>query len=129
MEKMNYTLLELKDDRYKGRILGYLAMIMLSIYFGRKNFVAYHTIVELLCIIIALIVLSIAINTYRINSNKSLILLGIAYGFVGAFDLMHTLTYKGMGIFGDNTANIPTQLWIVGRYIEHILFTLYSSTE
>lgn len=44
-------------------------------------------------------------------SNYALLFLGIAYFFVGLIDLVHTLSYKGMGILPDNS-NYATQLWI-----------------
>ncbi len=52
--------------------------------------------------------------------NNYLLFLGIAYLFIGGVDLVHTLTYKGMGIFSGYDANLPTQLWISARYVESI---------
>jgi diguanylate cyclase (GGDEF)-like protein/PAS domain S-box-containing protein len=50
--------------------------------------------------------------------------LGIAYLFVGFIDIIHTLAYSGMGIFLEHDANLPTQLWIIGRYLESISLLL-----
>ena len=44
--------------------------------------------------------------------------LGIAYLFVGGVDFVHTLAYKGMGVFPGQATNLPTQLWIAARYLE-----------
>jgi len=49
-----------------------------------------------------------------------LLFLGIAYIFVGSLDLLHTMAYKGMGVFVDYSANLPTQLWIAARYLESL---------
>ncbi|MDZ4164113.1 MAG: MASE3 domain-containing protein, partial [Smithellaceae bacterium] len=43
-----------------------------------------------------------------------------AYLFVGAIDAVHTLAYKGMGVFQGYDANLPTQLWIGARYVESL---------
>ncbi len=52
--------------------------------------------------------------------------LGTAYLFIGTIDLIHTLAYKGMNIFLGYDANLPTQLWISGRYLEAMsLFTSF----
>ena len=51
-------------------------------------------------------------------SNNFLLVLGTSYLFIGLFDLAHTLTYKGMGLFNYNQSNLPTQLWIIARYLE-----------
>ncbi|MEE8390317.1 MAG: MASE3 domain-containing protein, partial [Anaerolineae bacterium] len=40
--------------------------------------------------------------------------------FVGVIDLLHTLAFKDMGVFPNNDANLPTQLWIAARYLESL---------
>ncbi|UCG12860.1 MAG: hypothetical protein JSU72_20735, partial [Deltaproteobacteria bacterium] len=54
----------------------------------------------------------------RFMDNNYLLFLGIAYLFTGGTDLLHTLAYKGMGIFRTANTNLPTQLWIAARYVE-----------
>jgi PAS domain S-box-containing protein len=44
--------------------------------------------------------------------------IGIAFFFVASIDLVHTLAYKGMGVFPAYDANLPTQLWIIARALE-----------
>jgi PAS domain-containing protein len=44
----------------------------------------------------------------------------IAFFFAGLIDFVHTLAYKGMGIFIGFDANLPTQLWIIARYLQSI---------
>jgi PAS domain S-box-containing protein len=69
-------------------------------------------------------------NTREIIENRSLILLGVAYLFVGAIDLIHTLSYKGMGVLGPETgANPATQLWIFARYLESVSLLLFSTVR
>lgn len=62
----------------------------------------------------------IAWNSRQFMDNNYLLFLGIAYLFIGSLDLIHTLTYKGMGVFPGYDANLPTQLWIAARYMESI---------
>jgi signal transduction histidine kinase len=52
--------------------------------------------------------------------NNYVFFLGVAYLFVAGIDSIHTLSYKGMGIFQSAEANIPTQLWIGGRYLQSL---------
>ena len=69
-------------------------------------------------------------NTKEIIENKSLILLGISYLFIGSIDLMHTLSYKGMGVLGpESGANPATQLWIFARYIESLTLCVFASMK
>ncbi|MCX5798313.1 MAG: hypothetical protein NTU90_01890, partial [Proteobacteria bacterium] len=62
----------------------------------------------------------LAWNTRRLLDNHYLLFVGIAYLFVGCIDLVHTFAYKGMNIFQGFDANLPTQLWIIARYMESI---------
>ena len=92
------------------------------IIIGRENFLLFHTGVELFSIVIALIIFIVALHT----QGNGLLIFGISYGFIAFFDLLHTISYKGMVIFPSNDADLPTQLWIISRYIESIYFLLGS---
>ena len=45
-------------------------------------------------------------------------------GHLGGLDLVHTLAYKGMGVFPGYDANLPTQLWVASRYIQALSLLL-----
>jgi len=60
----------------------------------------------------------LAWNFRRTLDNDYLLLVGLASIFVAAIDLLHALTYKGMGVFAGLDANPPTQLWLVSRYLQ-----------
>jgi PAS domain S-box-containing protein len=71
-------------------------------------------------IVVACGIFIIAWNSRHFAKSSYLLFIGIAYLFVGCLDLTHTLAYKGMGVFVGYGANLSTQLWIVGRYVESI---------
>jgi len=54
----------------------------------------------------------------RLLDGSYLVLLGVAYLCVGSIDILHTLAFKGMGIFPAYDTNLPTQFWIAARYME-----------
>ncbi|HAK61414.1 MAG TPA: hypothetical protein DCO77_13725 [Nitrospiraceae bacterium] len=87
---------------------------------SRYSYLLFHSLAELFSIIIAAGIFMIALNARRFLDNTYLLFIGIAYFFVGGLDLLHTLAYKGMGVFHGNDANTPTQLWIAARYVESI---------
>lgn len=110
-------------DRRLLRDLPLCIVIVLGLSFIMNgSYFIFHILVESLSIIISFIFLSISLSTCRFNTNRSIIFLGMAYGFIGAFDLIHMLTYNGMGAFADSTGNISAQLWIAARYMESISF-------
>jgi signal transduction histidine kinase len=82
------------------------------------NYLLFHSLAEMFSVVIAVGVFAIAWNSRRFLENNYLLYLGTAYLFVGAIDLVHTLSYKGMGVFPEFGANLPTQLWIAARYLE-----------
>lgn len=114
---------ELSSDNVFS-ILFLITIISGSAYLSFKNYLLFHSTMEIFSSSIAFCMLIISINTYGMSKNNFSIFLGIAYGFVGGFDILHTFAYKGMGIFNDESSNIATQLWISARYIEAITLLL-----
>lgn len=102
-----------------------LAAALVVLYFiSRSNYLLFHVIVEVFSIIVACGVFMIAWNSRRFHQNGFFLCLGVASLFVAGVDLLHTLAYKNMGVFPENGANLPTQLWIVARYLEAAAFLL-----
>jgi PAS domain S-box-containing protein len=90
----------------------------------RYCYLLYHSLVELFSILIGFSIFLIAWNTRSIMANNYLLFLGNAYLFISFIDLLHTLAYKGMGVFKGFDADLPTQLWITARYMESISFLI-----
>ncbi len=91
------------------------------IWISSHNFLLFHAMAELFSIAVACSVFLVVWNTRRFTGGGALLLLGIAYLFIAGMDLLHTLSYKGMGVFsGSQEANSPTQLWIIARYTESL---------
>jgi diguanylate cyclase (GGDEF)-like protein len=91
-------------------------------YTSKINYLLFHTLVEGFAIVVASLIYVLATRTYRHSQNNIFLLLGIAYINVAALDFFHTLTYKGMGVFPNFNSDIPTQLWIAGRFLEAVSF-------
>lgn len=79
----------------------------------------FHSLAELFSIVVAWGIFVIAWNSRGLDNNY-LLFLGVSYLFVGGLDLLHTLAYKGMGVFPKADANLPTQLWIASRYMQSL---------
>lgn len=106
-------------DTYRNFILYSILLLCLyltSIY----SYLLFHSLAEIFSVIVACGIFMIAWNSRRFLDNNYLLFIGIAYLFVGILDLLHTLSYKGMGVFPGYDANLPTQLWISARYLESI---------
>lgn len=101
-------------------IISSLALYFTSIH----SFILFHTITELFTIIIAFGIFAIAWSSRRFIDNNFLLIIGISYFFIGGIDLIHTLSYKGIEVFAGYGTNLPTQLWIIDRYLEAISFVV-----
>ena len=97
-------------------VLVALALYASSLY----GYLLFHSIAELLSILVAVGIFVVAWNTRNFSPNTYLLFIGVAYLHVAFIDFIHTLAYKGMGVFTEGGSNLPTQLWIAGRYLESI---------
>ena len=105
-----------KYSYFTAGILVFFGLYLASLY----NYLLFHSIAEIFSIVVACGIFMVAWNSRRILDNNYLLLIGIAYLLVGGLDLIHTLAYKGMGVFHGYETNLPTQLWIAARYMESL---------
>jgi PAS domain S-box-containing protein len=97
--------------------------VLLCLYFAsRYSYLLFHSLAEIFSIVVACGIFMIAWNSRGFLDNNYVLLLGIAYLFIGGIDLFHTLAYPGMRVFKGAGANLPTQLWIAARYMESLSF-------
>ncbi|RJP85097.1 MAG: PAS domain S-box protein [Desulfobacteraceae bacterium] len=103
----------------------FCTLIFLMVYLiGLNNYLLYHTLAEMFGIVVSIAIFIIAWNTRKNLDNNAFLIIGIAYLFIGAIDLLHLLAYKGMGVFKTGDANLPTQLWVSARLLQSISFLL-----
>ncbi|MCX8032343.1 MAG: hypothetical protein N3B14_02960 [Thermoleophilia bacterium] len=98
-----------------------LAMAGALFVVSRYNYLLFHSVVELAAIVTSGIFFTVAVVMLRRAGHDFLFLLAIGFFWSAVIDLVHTLAYKGMGVFPNYTANLPTQLWILARYLEALV--------
>lgn len=94
-----------------------LAGLVLSSLFG---YLVFHTLAETFSIVIAFSMLIMVWNTRQYHKDQYLLFLGLAISASAFLDLIHMISYKGMGVFPGIDANVPTQLWIAARSIQSV---------
>ncbi|MBS3809077.1 MAG: hypothetical protein KGY38_02845 [Desulfobacterales bacterium] len=115
-----------KNTRISSRRLFFYvmgALVLTGIFLSsRYSYLLFHSVAEVFSIVVSFSIFLFAWNTmgFARDRDSYLIVLGIAYLFVGAFDLAHMLSYKGMNIIAGDEADYATQTWIVARYIESL---------
>lgn len=98
--------------------IGLTALIVLYLT-SFYNYLLFHSLAEAFSVVIAFTIFIVAWNSKEHMENPYLLILGIAYLFIGFLDLLHTLAYKGMNIF-TSYDYYGNQLWIATRYLESI---------
>lgn len=83
-----------------------------------QPYLLFHTVIESVSLFLALSLYLIGTQTHRFSKNGVLLFFGIAFMYVGLFDALHTLTYRGMDLAAWGTPNISTQFWIAGRMLQ-----------
>ena len=69
------------------------------------SYLLFHSLSEIFSVVVAWGIFMIAWNSRQFLDNNYFLFVGIAYLFVGGVDLLHTLAYKGMGVFQGSDAN------------------------
>lgn len=97
--------------------LAILAALYLSTVSG---YLLFHSVAEIFAIVISASVFTVAWNSRQVSEQHYLLFVGTALLAASAFNLLHLLSYQGMGVFPDHDADLPTQLWLARRYVESV---------
>jgi GAF domain-containing protein len=89
---------------------------------SRYSFPVFHGLIELFAASVALAIFFVTWHTRRFLENHYVGIVGMAYLGVAIVGVLHTLAYKGTGIFPGGGSDLPTQLWLADRYIAAFAF-------
>jgi len=107
--------------KHKAVLFGVL--VLLAICLTRLySYILFHSLAETFSIVVACGTFMLAWNSRRFLDNNYILFISIAYLFIGCMDMIHTLAYKGMGVFQEYGTDLSVQLWIMSRYIQSISF-------
>ncbi|MCU0510476.1 MAG: histidine kinase [Anaerolineae bacterium] len=97
------------------------AALLVSLYLLTiPGYLLFHSVAEIFAIVISVAVFTLAWNSRRFSSQHYLLFVGMALLAASAFNVLHALSYEGMGVFPEHDADLPTQLWLARRYIESV---------
>jgi diguanylate cyclase (GGDEF)-like protein len=112
--------LKISDRIFTSTII--LATLVALIFAIRFNFLLFHVLAELFTVVIAFGIFTIAWNAKKYIENHYFLLIGVSFLFIGVVDLFHTITYKGMNVIPGYGADLPTQFWVISKYMEGAAF-------
>jgi serine phosphatase RsbU (regulator of sigma subunit) len=104
--------------RYTAAAALLVGLSLTSLY----SYDLFHSLVEIFGVVVSAAVFVIAWNARSYFANNYVLCLGAAFLFMAFVDILHTLAYQGVGIFSNYTTDLPTQLWLVARYLQVLAF-------
>ena len=82
-----------------------------------EGYLSIHTFLEMIAIIVAAMVFSIALGTYLKRPLRGYFLLGACFIALAFFDFFHVLSYQGMPVFvTENSPQKAMYFWLAGRF-------------
>jgi PAS domain S-box-containing protein len=103
-----------------GAVAGFSLLILVLCAMWANNFLLFHTLAEMFSVVVGFAACVVAWYSRDWIGRNYLLLLGLSNLFVGGVDTIHTLGYKGLGIFDNHGGNLSTQLWLSARLIEGV---------
>ena len=98
-----------------------LLLLLAGLLMSRfSSYLLFHALIEVVSVALAWALFVVLWNTWRRVKDGYFIYLAVAYAAVAILDLVHALTYKGMGVLPGFDANLPTQLWIAARALQAV---------
>lgn len=107
--------------KFLTNALIWTAIMVMALWLGYFNTSSFHTIIEIFAVIIAFSAFAVVLNTYNISQNSYLTFLGISFGFVSVFEILHVLTYAGNDIFMISNINFNALLSIIPRLLQSMI--------
>jgi|AGTN01.1.fsa_nt_gi PAS domain S-box len=104
-----------------GNAAGMLAVMVILALLWSRSYLLFHTLAELFSVVVAFAVFVVTWYSRDWIGRNYLLLIGVGQLFVGGVDVLHTVTYRGVGIL-DVGADPPTQLWLAARGLEAATF-------
>ncbi|MEW6615290.1 MAG: GGDEF domain-containing protein [Thermodesulfobacteriota bacterium] len=114
-------MVKLSEILNKGVFLLFHGLVLFGLYLSSLySYLLFHSLVEIFSIFVGYVIFVFSWHSRKRMDNNYLLFMGIAFLFISSLDLIHTLAYKGMGVFPGYGANLPTQLWIAARYLQSL---------
>jgi len=86
------------------------------------DYLYFHVYIESFTIVLSVFIFYNIVKNRANVKNAFFTFIGVGFLAVGVIDVLHTLSYKGMGIFPVDEVNVATQFWVLGRMLQAVTF-------
>ncbi len=113
--------LQIDSSLFRRFFVGLITFIFL--YFLRKyDYVLFVSVVQEFIIVISFAIFLLLWNSRKLLEKNYLVFFGIACLFVGFFDFLTELSYKGAVPFDNLEDNLASVFWIFARFLQGVPF-------
>jgi len=124
-EKGNIAGLELKLVQRENlciwkKIVISSAIVLLYLYIGLKNYLFFHSLIEILGIFIGFGVAIAVYHSSRIMKNGIYLYLGALFLFTSIFQIFHVFSYAGINILSSDSYDLSVQISVIGKFLDAI---------
>lgn len=95
---------------YPSEIILSLIIILILHIISRYNYLLFHSLVEISIVVVAVVLFMNTWFSRNTLKNNYLLFLGLAYVFIAFIEVLHTLAYKGMGVFPFQNIDLSAKL-------------------
>jgi len=101
-------------------------IVIASSYIGLKNYLFFHSLIEILGIFIGLGVAIAVYHSSRIMKNGIYLYLGALFLFTSVFQIFHVFSYAGISILSSDSYDLSVQISVIGKFLDAIgLFVMF----
>lgn len=111
-----YTVSNVIRNHSLAILVGFVIILLLFIVY-QANYTLFHTVIELIVIVISAAIFLLVWKSRRIIDNSSILFIGIAFLFFAILDFFHTIAAPGVGILPNGGGALSSQFWIVMQFL------------
>ncbi len=111
-------LVERENWSFLRKFFIFSAVVLISIHIGLKNYLFFHSLLEIIGIFIGIGVAIAVYHSCRIMKNGLYLYLGTMFLFTSLIQIIHVFSYAGINIFKSDTYDLSIQISIVGKYLD-----------
>lgn len=105
------------------RVLWQAGAVVLFLYaVSLYNFILFRFLVELFSLVILLGIFIVAWNSRKLEEDAFVLFIGIAFLFVGFFDVLHLVARPEFNILKNASVNLAQQVQTAERYLEAVSY-------
>lgn len=99
-------------------------VLLILVRFWSDSYLWFHTLTEIVAVIIGIVTFLVALYTYSFTGNVYLFCIATGFFWSSLLDILHFLTYQGMPIAKISGADLATQFWLCARTIQIVAILL-----